>query len=625
MRTPTAVRIVTSALLLCSLGAAGARGSSAEEFPNRRWNLPDARDVQLRGPLRATFDQCVRRLGQDPYRSLVYLRSDLSFEMKRSFTNYSGDISGRFLEVASLTSPPGRMAPETLPGLLRDIAGYQKADGHFGRVVDWNTPLEPERPDAVILPIFWGNARLLVGLLEAHRASGRQDLLECARRLGDFYVATADRFLDPEREKEYRATGTYAAGYVTDYFPAIEGLVRLYQVTKTDRYLHQAERMAAFFQRFDHLPIDHSHGNLITHHGLVLLYEVTGKGAYLQRVRDRWRQAWDGGYVWPTGGVGERFHVASSTDEGCSEADWLRLNLDLWRVTGDPRFLEAADRLLCNHYEMNRTANGGFGHHQFVCDNEGPLLMKPEFTEAVWCCTFHGLLGLHTLRSYLVVGSESGVFINFPIIESAATVRAGHGAWNVTVRRDRDEPQAITCRVRVDAKDAAATATAVFLRKPDWADQVRVADRGGRVLEAPLEGGYLRLPVSPGQAGEVAVTFSFALRVEDRRLQRISLDPQTVTRRRGVVLRNGPWVLLAPAARPRPVIVLSSRDGRMVFPRVGKDGASVATASGVDATDESLREALRSGARLTLAPWHQHPRDRNAALVFDMTVLPESK
>ncbi len=625
MRTPTAVRCVTVALVFCSLGVAGARGSRAEEAPNRRWSLPDAKDVQLIGRLGAAYDQCVQRLGQDPYRSLVYLRSDLTFEMKRSFTNYSGDISGRFLEIASLTSPPGKLAPETLPGLLRDIAGYQKADGHFGRDVDWNRPLEPESSDAVLLPIFWGNSRLLVGLLEAHRASGREDLLGCARRIGDFYVATADRFLDPKREKEYRATGSYAAGYVTDYFPAIEGLVRLYKVTKTDRYLHQAERMAAFFQRFDQLPIDHSHGNLTTHHGLVLLSEVTGNGAYLQRVLDHWRQAWDGGYVWPTGGVGEKFRVAYSTDEGCSEADWLRLNLDLWRVTGEARFLEAADRLLCNHYEMNRTANGGFGHHQFVCDDEGPLLMKPEFTEAVWCCTFHGLLGLHTLKSYLVVGSGSGLFINFPLFDVAASVRAGRGLWKVTVQRDKAEPQAITCRVRLDGKQATAPGAPVFLRKPDWADQVLVADRAGRVLGAPLENGYLRLPVSPGPAGEVAVTFTFVPRVEDRRLHRVALDPQAVTHQRGVVLRNGPWVLLAAAASPRPVIVVSSRDGSLVLPAAGPDGFSVATVPRIEAADESLREALRVGKRLTLAPWQQHSRDQNAAFVFDMIVLPESK
>jgi uncharacterized protein YyaL (SSP411 family) len=198
----------------------------------------------------------------------------------------------------------------------------------------------------VLLPIFWGNSRLLVGLLEAHRAFERPDLLAAAKRIGDFYLATADRFLDPNREAEYRSTGTYAASYVTDYFPGLEGLVRLYQVTRDERYLRQAERMAAFFQRFDTLPIDHSHGNLTTHCGLLLLYEATGKAEYLERPQRRWDQAVQGGFVWPTGGVGEKFRVSYPVDEGCSEADWLRLNLQLWRLTSESRYLEMAERLL---------------------------------------------------------------------------------------------------------------------------------------------------------------------------------------------------------------------------------------------------------------------------------------
>jgi hypothetical protein len=86
------------------------------------------------------------------------------------------------------------MTPETLPAVLENIGRYQKADGHFGREVDWNAPLEPENPNAVLLPIFWGNSRLLVGLLEAQRAFDRPDLLAAAQRIGDFYLATADRF-----------------------------------------------------------------------------------------------------------------------------------------------------------------------------------------------------------------------------------------------------------------------------------------------------------------------------------------------------------------------------------------------------------------------------------------------
>ena len=134
------------------------------------WQLPDAREVQLGGALGEAYQRGAQRLSQDPYRSAAFLRSDVSFETKRVFVNYSGDISGRFIEIASLMSPLGRMSPETLPAVLEDFGRYQQPDGHFGREVDWNSPLEPENPNAVLLPIFWGNSRLLVGLLEAHRA-----------------------------------------------------------------------------------------------------------------------------------------------------------------------------------------------------------------------------------------------------------------------------------------------------------------------------------------------------------------------------------------------------------------------------------------------------------------------
>ncbi len=604
--------------------AAGAPARGAQPAPaGPVWNLPDAHAVQLGGPLGETYNRSVQRLSEDPYRSVEYLRSDLSFEVQRRFTNYSGDISGRFLEIASLTSPPGRLAPDTLPQLLQDIGRFQRPDGHFGRDIDFNQPLEPENSNAVILPVFWGHSRLLVGLLDAYRVTGRAELLDCATRIGDFYLATADRFLDPQREPEYRSTGSYAAGYVTDYFPGIEGLVRLSEVTGQRRYLQQAERMAAFFQRFDTLPIDHSHGNLITHHGLLLLYEATGNAEYLQRARARWEEAWGAGYVWPTGGVGEKFHVACGTDEGCSEADWLRLCLRLWQFTGETQFLQAAERLLWNHYPMNQTGNGGFGHHNFVCDATGPLLMQATFTEAVWCCTFHGLVGLHTLKRYVAVGSERGVFVNFPI-DVSAPVRTGQGTWKVTLQQDAAAPQSVVCRLHVAPADSAPAAPPpVFLRCPDWAERVTVTDSQGNELAAPVEGGYLHLPAAAAAAGEVVVTFAFAPRVEDRRLQRVDIDPQARTRYPGVVLYNGPWLLLAPVAKPRPVVIVAwdgEGEGKIRLHPAPQGRWEVATVDSLEATPEQVQAAVAAGERLPLAPWQAHPRGSDAAIVCDLIV-----
>ena len=97
--------------------------------------LAPAGEVTLSGPLGEALQHGVARLAKPPYTE-PWLRADVSFELNRIFTNYSGDVSGRFLELASLTSPPGRFSPPTLAPLLKTVAGFQKPDGHFGAAVD---------------------------------------------------------------------------------------------------------------------------------------------------------------------------------------------------------------------------------------------------------------------------------------------------------------------------------------------------------------------------------------------------------------------------------------------------------------------------------------------------------
>lgn len=611
-------------LLVSTLALTAGICAGAELAPVKpRFSLPDARAVQLEGRWGDAYRRGVARLGEDPYRSAAYLRADFSFEMSRIFVNYSGDISGRYTEITSLMSPPGPTLPATLAEVLRDIGRHQRPDGHFGREVNWNDPLEPENSNNKLLPIFWGNSRLLMGLLEAHRTFGRPDLLEAARRIGDFYIATADRFLDPARENEYRMTGTYAAGYVTDYFPGIEGLARLYQATRDPRYLRQAERMAEFFRRFDALPIDHSHGNLITHCGLLLLYEITGKPEYLEQPRRRWREAVVGGFVWPTGGVGEKFRVSCATDEGCSESDWLRLNLNLWRLTGDRRYLEMAERLLWNHFAMNLAPNGGYGHHNFVCDAGGPLLMKPQFTEAVWCCTFHGLLGLHTLKSYVVAGAPQGVLVNFPL-SVRSPVETAAGPVQVQVSAD-EQPGAIACTVRVEVSDRSKRPPDVFVRVPAWAERTSVADAGGKSIEAAVEDGYVRLPGAEAAKAGLRVAFEFSPRIEDRRMRRMELKPAALERFRGVTFWNGPHLLLASAEAPRSALVaVVDKNGRLKLAREPDGGYRLVLVPNGDVSEQAIAEAAKDRRHLVLQPWERTRRDASAAFVFDLITIPET-
>jgi hypothetical protein len=151
---------LAATLLLAPLHAAAAEPGSA-------WpavTLPAPADVKWSGSLAAALDRGVARLAKEPY-TVPWLLADVSLAVDRIFTNYSGDVSGRFIELAALSSPPGKKSPASFDPVLAAITRYQRADGHFGVEMDLSKPLAKGSPP---IPMLWGNARLLVGLVTCH-------------------------------------------------------------------------------------------------------------------------------------------------------------------------------------------------------------------------------------------------------------------------------------------------------------------------------------------------------------------------------------------------------------------------------------------------------------------------
>ena len=154
----------------------------------------------------------------------------------------------------------------------------------------------------------------------------------------------------------------FAVGYIC-WTNALEGVVELYRVTKDERYLALARSIA---ERTDRHPAQHSHGFLTTVRGVVALYRVTGEARYLDQAEALWAGVVESGNVLIQGAVPEMFAPRVKRDEGCSEADWLRLSLDLWEITRQPRYLEQAERTLFNELAMNQFHTGDYGHHTFT-------------------------------------------------------------------------------------------------------------------------------------------------------------------------------------------------------------------------------------------------------------------
>ncbi len=527
----------------------------------------DAPRVVLGGEVGDAAAACSARFRSAPFDSLPWLRADLTGEkasafdeagwghvMKRPFKNYSGDISGRFIEIMAMNSRGDLTVHPAFKGLLEEVPRQQRPGGYFcaSGGIDWQRPLDhPRKGDhplgSKMLPALWGNARLLCGLVETLRAFPDDTAIAgAARRLGDFYIAMLPRFNDPDRITEYTGGGSYAAGYVTCWFPAMEGLVKLGALTGEKKYLDAAAAIAAFYGRFDRLPIDHAHGMLCNQVSLLLLYEATQDAAYLARVEKRWDELVRGGYINPAGGLLEKCRVKFVRDEGCAIVDWLRLNLALGRVTGRARYWAMAERTLHNHLLQNQTPRGGFGHRRVLCDDDGAYGFEGRIEESTWCCTFHGELGFVNVRSQLLSRAGGTLTCHFAL-DFTATDAAG--TTTSVLRAGLKAGEVMRQRVSLADQPAAV----VRVRKPHWADAVTAVDAAGAALAVDARDGWC---ATAQPVNEVEFVYAGSVYVEDRRCTRLPEGPEAGT---PFVLGYGPKVLTAEgraaAAPPWPATV----------------------------------------------------------------------
>lgn len=510
-----------------------------------------------------SLEASLKRLTQDPLDSKEFILADINFNQNRRFTNFSGDISGRYIEVCTLFSGREKMWPDTLSQVLDEVMQCQKEDGHFGIPVDWTKAIDfnPSSDQTAMMPILWGNGRLLLGLCAAADRFGRPDLLTSAKKLGDFYVNTVcPRFCDPTKVEEYKQKRQYASAYVTCVYEGMEGLINLYLKTKDKRYLDTVCKMADFHEQFDTVPEQHSHGCLSQTCALVRLYDVTGQDKYLQRAIHRWEEIVSAGYVNPTGGVSEVFTLTHTCDEGCSEGDWLRLNLLLWGDTGATKYLDMAERIYWNEIIPNQWPSGGFGHRNLAADEQGAYAFMKPLAESYWCCSFHVPWALGNMLSYLAPGSDNGIWYNFPMqFHSLANVKGQ--PWMITSTLSPDENKQNTLIYTVSINGSFGEPIPPFhIRVPEWAENVKVGlwKSGSKdnkvkseILQSKVDGRKVVSIYTNEIADEHGINYTIEYTItpylEDRHFKVVDIDKAEqagVSKLTNVVVRQGQYVCM---------------------------------------------------------------------------------
>lgn len=464
----------------------------------------------------------------------------------RRFSEFSGDISGRFLGAVALTSR-GEKDDVQLQRLMAKLLPCQREDGRFG-----NEALSFEAadigPDQMAL--LWGNGRLLVGLMEYHeRFPEEEAVLEAAKRLGDFLLKVFDECATEEVMARVRDMA--ANGFIC-FTQFNEGLELLARATKEDHYRETATRMEALLEPRG---VQHTHGYLTTLRGHMLIYESTGDGDVLAAVEARFQDLEDSGSIMINGGLLEFFKEDYDRDEGCTEADFLRLCLQLWEATGKEAYLAWAEHCLNNIFYANQFETGDFGHRFF---NHQGYIPHPGAGRAWWCCTMHGLRALHDVVDYGITplrqAEDTGIQVN---LWHEASLEEGDFQVKLQQITLPEKPHLLAFLAEVVA--APEEEQTLALRVPGWAKTLSATvSRDGESLEAmetaspseeaasqliAREGSMLNLKRS-WKAGEaVVIQIDCALRLAARsgQIQTLADLPDSGAEERAIFL--GPWLL----------------------------------------------------------------------------------
>lgn len=386
--------------------------------------------------------------GGPPRFDQEFLLADIRDTGERRFTEFSGDLSGRYLEALSAAGAD----LDEVRALVGEIAELQRADGGVGRPLSAGSGATDDD-----MARLWGAGRLLTGLVAANRAGAGDEALPAARRLGDWLLAVGPRFQADGVRREFR-DGHLATGYVC-WTQNIEGLAALHAETGETAYLELAQRIA---ERVERRPGQHSHGLLTSARGLLDLHERTGETRYLEEARGIWRDLKADPDAMPLpGAVAEYFSRPPERDEGCSDADWLRLSLGLWRRTGDGRYLEEVERSYFNGFRANRQGGGDFGHVRF-----SETGLEPGGSAAWWCCTLHGARAGVPLAESAFEAEDGGVRLVWPL--------GGEGgeAGGLRVRASRLAPDGVA---ELEVLEAPAAPARLAVRIPAWSEGVELS------------------------------------------------------------------------------------------------------------------------------------------------------
>ena len=378
-------------LSLCCLALSGVSAANPDAM-----RVPALRDVRLGGHPGAKMSAVFRERMQSDF-----ARKEIFGEARRAFETRDDDIRGHGglwrgefwgkLMLGTARAADYLQDPDLLAFVRAEchrLMALQDADGYLGSYADRElvSIVDPEatRKTYGWYPCWnlWNRKYCIWGMLMAYKATGDREILSSVGRQMDQWIDMLHR-----KGLKLYDTGTLRM-YGLPSMSVLKPLLMLYRETGKAKYIDYAREMLPDWDRADGAcpnffrnatrsedladwypePFQWAkcYEMMSCLDGLLEWHRATGDARALgtvKAIRDNLERSETN----PFGGVGfgDKFlHAARRLDalsEVCDAIHWIRLNLDLFEITGEDRYMDSVERAYLNNFLPGVFRRGDYG------------------------------------------------------------------------------------------------------------------------------------------------------------------------------------------------------------------------------------------------------------------------
>ena len=347
-------------------------------------------DITPRGEL-------ARRLGKNFSRleDKIYLPDSVY----TSSGGWPGDYEGRVMLALILHERISRRESAYLREILRQFSSRVNSRGYFDYIL----------PDGEFSEQQLSGHNWTLRALNEYKLSGRDEFVSGAaeRIVENLYLPARGHYsrycLDPAlRPLDGQASGHAADRAVDGWYlstdigcayMSFDSLTQYYELTGDKRVGELIDEMFDTFTKIDFVGARmQTHASLTATRGILRYYGTTKRPELLEFAKRLFKLYTD--CAMTQNYCNYNWFARPSWTEPCAIVDSYMVACELYRLTGEQRYLWLATNILHNGLGHAERSNGGFGCDSCLRPDEPFLSCQDGLYEAFWCCTMRGAEGL---------------------------------------------------------------------------------------------------------------------------------------------------------------------------------------------------------------------------------------